>query len=136
MLRDPTLTASQAAKDRGVSIRDLWKYIPKAFKKESSGRIRAVADRYARRMEVPGPDGPVVIKISGSKARNEIARYRNDVFSFQRGDLTALDKWQGVTVQGHKLLTDPEILMTLGEADNLPEHFGSEQVTPYSGGTA
>src|SRR6516164_4517285 len=61
MLRDPTLTASQAAKDRGVSIRDLWKYIPKAFKKEPSGKIRAVSDRYVRRLEVFGLDDPVVI---------------------------------------------------------------------------
>jgi hypothetical protein len=132
MLRDPKLTASQAVKDRGVSIRDLWKYIPKAFTKESSGRIRAVADRYVRRMEAPALG---VIKIRGSKARNEIARFRNDVFRFLGGDLTALDKWRGVTIQGHKLVTDPEILRTLGEEDNLPEHFGSEQVTPYSGGT-
>ena len=134
MLRDPTLTASQAAKDRGVSIRDLRKYIPKAFKKDASGRIRAVADRYVRRMEVPGLDG--LTKIRGSSARNKLARYRNDVFSFLGGDLTALDKWRGVTVQGHKLVTDPQIIQTLGEQENLPEHFGSEQITPYSGGTA
>jgi hypothetical protein len=134
MLRDRTLAASQAVKGRGVSTRDLWVFIPKAFKKDSSGRIRAIPDRYVRRMEVPGPDGPVIIKIKGSKARNDIARYRNDVFAFQGGDLTALDKWQGVTVQGHKLLTDPKILRTLGEQENLPEHFGSEQLIPYSGG--
>jgi len=87
-------------------------------------------------MEVPGPDGPVIIKIKGSKARNDIARYRNDVIAFQGGDLTALDKWRGVTVQGHELLTDLKILRTLGEQDNLPEHYGSEQVIPYSGGAA
>jgi hypothetical protein len=136
MLRNPKLVASQAAKDRGIRVRDFWKYIPKAFEKDASGRIRAVADHYIRRIEVPGPDGPVLIKIRGSKARNEIARFRNDVFRFQRGDLTALDKWRGVTIQGHKLLTDPKILQTLGEQENLPEHFGSEQVIPYSGGAA
>jgi len=134
MLRDAKLTAAQAAKGRGGTTHDFWKYIPKAFKKDANGRIRAVADRYVRRMEVPGPDGPVVIKIRGSKARNEIARYRNDVFNFQRGDLTAVDKWRGVTIQGHRLLTDPKILQRLGEQENLPEHFGSEQVVPYSGG--
>jgi hypothetical protein len=87
-------------------------------------------------MEVPGPDRPIVIKIKGSNARNKIARFRNDVFSFQRGDLTALDKWRGVTIQGHKLLTDPRIIRALGEQGNLPEHFGSEQVIPYSSGVA
>src|SRR6516164_7373077 len=40
MLLDRTLTASQVVKDWGISIRDLWKYIPKAFEKDSSGRIR------------------------------------------------------------------------------------------------
>lgn len=136
MLRDPKLTASQAARDNGGTVRDFWTYIPKAFKKDSSGRIRAVADRYIRRMEVPGPNGPELIKVKGSKARNEFARYRNDVFRFQGGDLTALDKWDGVTIQGHKLLTDRRILQRLGEQDNLPEHFGSEQLIPYSGGAA
>ncbi|HKH98313.1 MAG TPA: hypothetical protein VJ999_04330 [Candidatus Sulfotelmatobacter sp.] len=136
MLRDHKLTASQAAEGRGVTTRDFWKYIPKAFKKDRNGRIRAIADRYVRRMEVPGPSGPIIIKIEGSKARNEIARFRNDVFRFQRGDLTALDKWRGVTVQGYELLTDPKTLRRLGEQDNLPEHFGSEQVIPYFGGAA
>ena len=134
MLRDPNLTAARAAKGRGVTTHDFWTYIPKAFEKDASGRIRAVPDRYLRRMEIPGPNGPQLIKVRGSKARNEFARYRNDVFRFQGGDLTALDKWDEVTIQGHKLLTDRQILQRLGQQDNLPEHFGSEQVIPYSGG--
>jgi len=71
MLRDRNLTASQAARDNGVSVRDFWKYIPKAFKKDSKGRILAVADRYLRRMEIPGPNKPVVVKVRGSKARSD-----------------------------------------------------------------
>lgn len=136
MLRDRNLTASQAAKDNGVTVRDFWKYIPKAFKKDSRGRIRAIADRYVRRMEIPGPDGPILIKIRGSKAKGELARFRNDFFRVLAGDRSAIDKWKGVTIQGHKLLTDPRIIRMLGEEDNLPEHFGSEQVIPYSSGAA
>jgi len=136
MQRDPHLTGAQAAKERGVSTRDFWIFTPKAFKKDASGRIRAVPDRYVRRMEIQGPNGPELIKVRGSKARNEFAKYRNDVFRFLAGDGSALDKWDGVTVQGHKLLTDPRIIRMLGEQDNLPEHFGSEQVIPYSGGAA
>src|SRR5262245_25542170 len=71
MLRDTKLTASQAAKDHGIATHDLWTYIPKAFKKDGNGRIRAVPDRYVRRMEIPGPNGPELIKVRGSKARNE-----------------------------------------------------------------
>jgi hypothetical protein len=134
MLSDPKLTASQAARDNGVRIRDFWKYIPKAFKKDTTGRIRAVPDWYVRRLEIPGPDGPVLIKIRGSKARSKVARYHNDVFEFLRGDAGALDKWKGVKIQGHALLTEPRIIQLLGEQDNLPEHFGSEQVIPYSDG--
>jgi len=135
MLRNPKLTASQAAKDNGISVRDLWRYAPAAFKK-NSGRIRAVADRYLRRMEIPGPSGPIVIKVRGSKARSEIARFRNDVFDSLGDNPSALDKWKGVKIQGHELLTNPEILQLLADQDNLPEHFGSEQVIPYSGGAA
>jgi hypothetical protein len=136
MLRNPNLSASRAARDNGVTIRDLWRYLPKAFKRDSSGQIRAVADRYLRRLEIPGPNGPIVIKIRGSKAKSDIARFRNDVFSFLGGDLSALEKWKGVRIQGHELLTDPRVIRLLGEQDNLPEHFGSEQVIPYSGGAA
>jgi len=134
MMRDHNLSASRAAQDNGVTIRDLWKYIPKAFKKDSGGRIRAIADQYVRRMEIPGPDGPVVVKIKGYKAKTEIAQFRNDVFRFLGGDRSALEKWKGVRIQGHELLTDARIIRLLGEQDNLPEHFGSEQVIPYSGG--
>ncbi len=136
MLLDRNLTASQAARDNGVTVRDFWKYIPKAFKKDSRGRIRAVADRYVRRMEIPGPDGPILITVTGSKAKGEFARFRNDVFSFLAGNRSALDKWEGVTIQGHKLLTDPGIIRMLGEQGNLPEHFGSEQVIQYFSGAA
>ena len=134
MLRDSSLTASQAAKERGVTTNDFWRYIPKAFRKGPSGRIRAVPDRYLRRMWIPGPDGPELKKVYGSKARNEFAKYRNDVFRFRGGDPTALDKWDDVTIQGHKLFTDRQVLLKHAEQDNLPEHFGSEQVIPYSGG--
>jgi hypothetical protein len=136
MLRDRNLTASQAARDNGISVRDFWKYIPKAFQKDTRGRIRAVADQYVRTMEIPGADGPILIKVRGSKAKGKFARFRNDVFSFLAGNRSALDKWNGVTIQGHQLLTDPRIIRMLGEQGNLPEHFGSEQVIPYSSGAA
>jgi hypothetical protein len=136
MQRDPTLTAAEAARQNGVTVRDFWKYMPRAFRKDSHGNIRAIADRYVRRMEVPGPDGPIVIKVRGSKAKGEVARFRNDVFRFLQGDRTALDKWKGVSIQGHELLTDPSILRTLGEQGQLPEHFGSEQIIPYYGSAA
>lgn len=136
MMRDRNLSASRAALDNGITIRDFWKYTPKAFKKDSGGRIRAIADRYVRRMEIPGPDGPIVVKIKGYKAKSEMARFRNDVFSFLGGNRSALDKWKGVRIQGHELLTDPRIIRILGEQGNLPEHFGSEQIIPYSSGAA
>src|SRR5260370_30859780 len=114
MLRDRKLTASPAAKDHGLRVHDFWKYIPKAFKKDSSRRIRAVPDRYVRAMEILGADGPIVIKIRGSKARSDMARFRNDFFAFLGGDASALDKWKGVKIQGHDLLTDPGIIRLLG----------------------
>lgn len=136
MMRDPNVSASRAARDNGVTIRDFHRFTPRAFKKDAAGRIRAVADRYVRRMEVPGPDGPIVVKVRGSKAASEWARFRKDVFSFLGGNPSALDKWKNVRIQGHELLTDPRVIRLLGEQDNLPEHFGSEQVIPYSSGAA
>jgi hypothetical protein len=119
MMRDPKLSASRAARDNSVTIRDLWKYIPRAFKKDSGGRIHAIADQYVRRMEIPGPEGPIVVKIKGYKAKSEVARFRNDVFRFLGGDRSALEKWKGIKIQGHELLTDPRIIRLLGEQDSL-----------------
>ena len=133
-MHDANLSASRATKENGVALRDLWKFIPKAFKKDSSGRIRSVPDRYVRRLEIPGVDGVIVVKVKGYKAKTEVARFRNDVFKFLGGDRSALDKWKGVSIEGHKLLTDPDIIRHLGEQENLPQHFGSEQLIPYSGG--
>lgn len=124
MLRDPKLRAKQAAKDHGVSVRDFWKFIPKAFKRDSTGRVRAIPDRYVRRFEIPGLDGPILIKIKGSKARSDAARFRNDFFAYLGGDVHALDKWKNVKIQGHELPTDPKIVRNLGEQRNVPEHFG------------
>src|SRR5437867_320139 len=76
MFRNPKLSASQAAKEHGVSVRDFWRFIPKAFKKDSRGRILAIPDRYVRRLYIPGPDGPVLITIRGSKARSDVSRFR------------------------------------------------------------
>jgi hypothetical protein len=134
MMRDHTLSASQAARDRGVTVRDFWKYIPKAFKRDSHRRIRAVTDQYVRRMEVPGPNGWMLMKMKGSSARNKWARFRNDALAFLGGDLSALDKWKGVRIQGHELTTDPRSIQLLGDEEKRPEHFGSEQPIPYAGG--
>jgi hypothetical protein len=136
MMRDHNLSASRAARDNGVTFSDFWRYIPKAFKKGSNGRIRAVGDRYLRRLEMPGPDGPVIRKVRGYKAKTEMVRFRNDYFKFLGGDQTALDKWKGVRIQGYEPVTDPQIIRLQGEQGNLPEHFGSEQIVPYSGGAA
>src|SRR5947208_2389272 len=44
MMRNPKVTASQAAKDNGIRVRDFWVYAPKAFKKDSGVRLLAVPD--------------------------------------------------------------------------------------------
>ncbi|MGH9515922.1 MAG: hypothetical protein ACRD3P_09630 [Terriglobales bacterium] len=85
------------------------------------GRIRAAkSDRLVRNLQIPGPAGPVEIKVRGSKTASEVAKYKAAVNRFLRGDRNALANWHGKKIAGIDLITAESTLKSLAVKDLLP----------------
>ncbi len=115
-------SSSQAARDNGVSIRTLKKYAGSALLQDrSGGRIRATkSDRLVRYVQIPGPFGPVEIKVRGSKQATDAAKYDAAINRYLRGDLEALAPWHGKKIGGIELVTAGLALKGLAQKELLP----------------
>jgi hypothetical protein len=115
-------TLSKAARDNGVTIRTIKRYVGSALVQDHPGaRIRATkSDRLVRYLQIPGPDGPRDITVRGSKAASEFANYKADINRLLRDDRHAMDKWDGRKIDGVALVTDPKILIEQARKDILP----------------
>jgi hypothetical protein len=115
-------SSSQAARDNGVSIRTLKKYAGSALLQDrSGGRIRATkSDRLVRYVQIPGPFGPVEIKVRGSKQATDAAKYDAAINRYLRGDLEALAPWHGKKIGGIDLVTAGPALKGLAQKELLP----------------
>ncbi len=115
-------SSSQAARDNGVSIRTLKKYAGSALLQDrSGGRIRATkSDRLVRYVQIPGPLGPVEIRVRGSKQATDAAKYDASINRYLRGDLEALAPWHGKKIGGIDLVTAGPALKGLAQKELLP----------------
>jgi len=113
---------AQAARDNGVTIRTIKKYVGSALLQDRpGGRIRATkSDRLVRYVQIPGPFGPVEIKVRGSKQASDAAKYDAAVSRFLRGDLKALAPWHGKKIGGVELITASSALKGLAQKELLP----------------
>ena len=113
---------SKAARDNGVTIRTVKRYVGSALMQDRpGGRIRATkSDRYVRYLQIPGPHGPIDITAHGSKEASEIARYKAAVNRFLRGERNALAEWHGKKIAGVDLITAGRTLKGLADKDLLP----------------
>jgi hypothetical protein len=125
---------SQAARNNGITIRTMRRYVGSELVQDRpGGRIHATkSDRLPRYLQLPGADGPVEITTRGSKEAKEAARYKAAVNRFLAGDLNALAPWRGKTIAGMKLITDRETLKSLAHRDLLPYAL----YRSFSGGAA
>ncbi len=113
---------SRAARNNGVTPRTIKRYAGSALIQDRpGGRIRATKnDRLVRYLEIPGANGPVEIRVRGSKAANEAARYKAAVNRFLRGDRDALAEWHGKKIAGVDLLTSGNVLVDQADKGLLP----------------
>lgn len=113
---------SQAARDNGVTIRTIKRYVgSELLQGRPGGRIRVTkSDRLLRYLQLPGVDGPVEITARGSKQATEISRYKAAVNRFLAGGANALKPWRGKKIAGVELITDKDILKNLAHKDLLP----------------
>jgi hypothetical protein len=112
---------SQAARDNGVTLRTIKKYLGSALLQERpGGRIRVTkSDRSVRYLQLPGLHGPIDLDAE-SKQASDAARYMAAVNRLLRGDLKALEAWHGKKIAGIELITDGDTLKGLAQDELLP----------------
>lgn len=114
---------SRAARENGVTVRTIQRYAGSALVRDRrGGRIRASkSDRLVRYLQIPDErGGSKEIKVRGSKAASEVARYKAAVNKFLSGDAGALKKWRGKKIAGHPLIANESTLKRLAVSDLLP----------------
>src|ERR1700758_2183256 len=87
---------SRAARDNGVTVRTIKRYVGSALVQDRpGGRIRATkSDRLVRYLQIPGPDGPRNIDVRGSKAASKFAKYKAAINRLLAGDRPAMAQWR------------------------------------------
>jgi hypothetical protein len=78
------------------------------------------ADRRTRHMLIPTALGNVPIVVRGSRQASRLGRYMSAVGKYLRtGETGALEEFEGKSIGGHRLITDPETLSSLAQAGAL-----------------
>lgn len=110
---------SQAARNERTTPRTVRKNIRKQFKRDPSGRYRATrGDTLRRDINVLGYDGYVPVVTRSWKQAQLAAEHLIAVGRFLRtGDTEWLKPFAGKRVGGVELLTNPERIQVLGDAD-------------------
>ncbi|MBZ5689716.1 MAG: hypothetical protein LAP86_32360 [Acidobacteriia bacterium] len=71
-------------------------------------------------MLVPTTVGNAPVTVRGSKQASELGKYMSAVGKYLRtGDVEALGKFEGKSIGGYPLITDPELLSSLAQAGAL-----------------
>ncbi len=115
-------TLSKAARDNGVTVRTMKRYVGSALlQNRPGGRIRASkSDRLTRYLQIPGPDGPKDVTVRGSRAASQFANYKAAINRLLRGDRNAMEKWHGRKIAGIELITDTKTLVEQARKEILP----------------
>jgi hypothetical protein len=110
---------SQAARFEHTTPRTVLRIIPRQFKRSSSGRYAAArGDTLRRDLTVLGFDGYAPVVVRSSKHAQLASAHLVAVSRFLRtGDKKWLKPFIGMRVGSVELLTDPDRIQILGEAD-------------------
>jgi hypothetical protein len=114
-----TLTA--ASHQEHIDPRTVRKHIGAELKRVEDGRTQPTKlDRRRRNMLIPTAQGTEPVNIRGSEQASRLGKYMSAVGQYLRtGNTDALDEFDGQSIAGHRLITDPETLNSLAEAGAL-----------------
>jgi hypothetical protein len=111
-----------AAREEHMDPRTVRKYLRAELRgKGESGRTKPTkSDRRTRRMLIPTALGTSPVKVRGSKRASLLGKYMSAVGRYLRtGDTDGLKEFDGKTISGNPLITDPQTLTTLAQAGSL-----------------
>jgi hypothetical protein len=130
MRRDPSLTFTQAARQRDVDPRSVRKHIGSAFRKDASGRIKARAsDQLRQTLYIPSTRPGVLIPVptKGSRERELVGQLMAALNDAGRGNFDRLRTFpRGQFVGGVRLPTGAHEIQRILEAL-------AEVESPYEG---
>jgi len=114
-----TLTA--ASREEHVDPRTVRMYLGPELKALAEGRIQPTkTDRRIRQMLIPTEKGVAPTAIHGSKQASQLGRYMSAVGKYlTTGDSRGLGEFEGLTIAGRQLITDPNVLSSLAQAGAL-----------------
>jgi hypothetical protein len=125
-MRREHLSLATASRREHIKPATVLRYVGSAIRQErSGGHYRATkGDRFRRDIQIPTAMGLIVVPVYGSKNAESISKYLNAVAHYLRtGDQARLRPFRGKTIKVGgkkiKLVTDPEKLLLLAEADVL-----------------
>jgi hypothetical protein len=119
--RDPNLTITQAAKNREVSLRSIWKHLGSQLKQDRlGGRIRVTkSDRLRVTMHIPSakPDVLIPIHTKSSRERYLVGEWFASINEAARGDFDRLNRFpKGIVIDGVRLPTGAYEIQKILEA--------------------
>jgi hypothetical protein len=130
MRRSPSLTFTQAARNREINPRSVRRYVISALRKDSAGRIKArVSDRFRETIYIPStkPDERIPIRTRNNRERQLIGQWLKAVNAAGRGDFLLIREFQsGQMIDGVLLPTGPYQIQRLLEAL-------ADEESPYEG---
>jgi hypothetical protein len=110
-----SLTA--AAKEEHIDPRTIRKYLKTEVRRR--GRTTK-ADWKKRDMLVPTPRGNAPVTVRGSQQASQLGKYMSAVGKYLRtGDVEGLAPFEGKSIGGYDLITDPDLLSSLAQAGAL-----------------
>jgi hypothetical protein len=135
VMRREGVSASEAARDQGMKLKTFVKGAGRSLYRSGRGKPwkARTEDQLRFSMTVLTPKGRVDVVLRNSRERKLLHEYESAVRMFRAdedGWERELKKFEGMKIGGHKLITDPKLLVELEEADEL--NFES-LYTPFGG---
>jgi len=123
-MRREELSLSKATRLEHIKPRTFLRQVGSAVYRSGPGKPWKArkSDTLKARMRILTEKGPVYDEVRGSRERTRNARYEIAVRAFRAGEDGAakeLEKFKGLTVGGHILVTDLDQLIQLEEAGKL-----------------
>jgi hypothetical protein len=110
-----------ASHEENIDPRTVKKYVGAELKTLADGRTAPTkSDRRRRNMLIPTSQGTEPVKIRGSEQASRLGKYMSAVGQYLKtGSTDALRKFEGLSIGGHRLITDPTTLNYLAEGGAL-----------------